>query len=165
MQNSSFLVSKDMVCIFCFLRHWILKLLSVYWTRKTIYLFFLLIRLASLKEHTFVLGYRRSDVFSKFFLLLIYVLDVCTTSSHLCLEVIVIIVSVRVFTKYNRADYLKWKFENRIVPDGVNAKVVLIIKISRNTFFFKHGIFTNNWLYWCIHTVYSYLQPLTKDVN
>ncbi|KAM0953837.1 putative ribosomal protein L10e [Dioscorea sansibarensis] len=27
------------------------------------------------------------------------------------------------FTKFNRADYLKWKSENRIIPDGVNAKV------------------------------------------
>ncbi|KAE8662558.1 60S ribosomal protein L10 [Hibiscus syriacus] len=27
------------------------------------------------------------------------------------------------FAKYNRADYLKWRSENRIVPDGVNAKV------------------------------------------
>ncbi|PPR93235.1 hypothetical protein GOBAR_AA27440 [Gossypium barbadense] len=28
------------------------------------------------------------------------------------------------FTKYNRADYLKWKSENRIMPDGVNAKLL-----------------------------------------
>ncbi|RWV95152.1 hypothetical protein GW17_00042250 [Ensete ventricosum] len=27
------------------------------------------------------------------------------------------------FTKFSRADYLKWKSENRIVSDGVNAKV------------------------------------------
>ncbi|XP_030540481.1 60S ribosomal protein L10 [Rhodamnia argentea] len=26
------------------------------------------------------------------------------------------------FTKFSRADYLKWKSENKIVPDGVNAK-------------------------------------------
>ncbi|URE46881.1 Ribosomal protein L16p/L10e [Musa troglodytarum] len=26
------------------------------------------------------------------------------------------------FTKFSRADYLKWKSENRIAPDGVNAK-------------------------------------------
>lgn len=29
----------------------------------------------------------------------------------------------RGFTKFNRTDYLRWKEENRIVPDGVNAKV------------------------------------------
>ncbi|GER52091.1 60S ribosomal protein L10 [Striga asiatica] len=28
------------------------------------------------------------------------------------------------FTKYNRTDYLKWKSENRIVSDGVNAKLL-----------------------------------------
>ncbi|KAK1285650.1 60S ribosomal protein L10 [Acorus calamus] len=28
------------------------------------------------------------------------------------------------FTKYSRTDYLKWKEENRIVPDGVNAKLL-----------------------------------------
>ncbi|KAI6670257.1 hypothetical protein NL676_005142 [Syzygium grande] len=28
------------------------------------------------------------------------------------------------FTKFSRADYLKWKGENRIVPDGVNAKLL-----------------------------------------
>ncbi|GAY65832.1 hypothetical protein CUMW_244100 [Citrus unshiu] len=27
------------------------------------------------------------------------------------------------FTKFSRADYLRWKSENRIVPDGVNAKL------------------------------------------
>lgn len=31
--------------------------------------------------------------------------------------------SFRGFTKYTRADYLKWKSENRIIADGVNAKV------------------------------------------
>jgi len=29
----------------------------------------------------------------------------------------------RGFTKFSRADYLKYKSEGRIVPDGVNAKV------------------------------------------
>ncbi|URE46880.1 Ribosomal protein L16p/L10e [Musa troglodytarum] len=28
------------------------------------------------------------------------------------------------FTKFSRADYLKWKSENRIAPDGVNAKLL-----------------------------------------
>ncbi|KAG5567110.1 hypothetical protein RHGRI_002621 [Rhododendron griersonianum] len=28
------------------------------------------------------------------------------------------------FTKYSRADYLKWKSENRIMSDGVNAKLL-----------------------------------------
>ncbi|KAI8014383.1 60S ribosomal protein L10 [Camellia lanceoleosa] len=28
------------------------------------------------------------------------------------------------FTKYNRTDYLRWKSENRIVSDGVNAKLL-----------------------------------------
>lgn len=28
------------------------------------------------------------------------------------------------FTKFSRTDYLKWKEENRIVPDGVNAKLL-----------------------------------------
>jgi len=28
------------------------------------------------------------------------------------------------FTKYARADYWKWKLENRIIPDGVNAKLL-----------------------------------------
>ncbi|KAH9774730.1 Ribosomal L16 domain-containing protein [Citrus sinensis] len=27
------------------------------------------------------------------------------------------------FTKFSRADYLRWKSENKIVPDGVNAKL------------------------------------------
>ncbi|MBA0664940.1 hypothetical protein Goklo_004875, partial [Gossypium klotzschianum] len=31
------------------------------------------------------------------------------------------------FTKYSRADDLKWKSENRIVPDGVNAKWNFVI--------------------------------------
>lgn len=30
----------------------------------------------------------------------------------------------RGFTKFNRTDYLKFKSENRIMPDGVNAKVM-----------------------------------------
>lgn len=29
----------------------------------------------------------------------------------------------RGFTKFSRTDYVKWKQENRIIPDGVNAKV------------------------------------------
>ncbi|KAE9605964.1 putative ribosomal protein L10e [Lupinus albus] len=29
-----------------------------------------------------------------------------------------------VLTKYSHADYLKYKSENRIVPDGVNAKLL-----------------------------------------
>ncbi|KAK4778157.1 hypothetical protein SAY87_018344 [Trapa incisa] len=28
------------------------------------------------------------------------------------------------FTKVNRADYIQWKSENRIVSDGVNAKLL-----------------------------------------
>ncbi|OWM69854.1 hypothetical protein CDL15_Pgr025703 [Punica granatum] len=28
------------------------------------------------------------------------------------------------FTKFSRADYVKWKSENRIMPDGVNAKLL-----------------------------------------
>ncbi|THU53672.1 hypothetical protein C4D60_Mb10t16920 [Musa balbisiana] len=28
------------------------------------------------------------------------------------------------FTKFSRADYLKWKSENRIASDGVNAKLL-----------------------------------------
>ncbi|XP_039136189.1 60S ribosomal protein L10-like [Dioscorea cayenensis subsp. rotundata] len=28
------------------------------------------------------------------------------------------------FTKFSRTDYMKWKSENRIVPDGVNAKLL-----------------------------------------
>ncbi|CAI9762896.1 unnamed protein product [Fraxinus pennsylvanica] len=28
------------------------------------------------------------------------------------------------FTKYSRPDYIKWKYENRIVSDGVNAKLL-----------------------------------------
>ncbi|XVF28330.1 hypothetical protein REPUB_Repub15cG0020200 [Reevesia pubescens] len=28
------------------------------------------------------------------------------------------------FSKYSHADYLKWKSENRIVPNGVNAKLL-----------------------------------------
>lgn len=31
----------------------------------------------------------------------------------------------RGFTKFSRADYVRLKAENRIVPDGVNAKVCL----------------------------------------
>jgi len=31
--------------------------------------------------------------------------------------------SFRGFTKYIRADYLKWKPENIIIPDGVHANV------------------------------------------
>ncbi|KAJ0044934.1 hypothetical protein Pint_06697 [Pistacia integerrima] len=30
----------------------------------------------------------------------------------------------RGFTKFSRADYLRWKSENRIMPDGVNAKLL-----------------------------------------
>ena len=33
----------------------------------------------------------------------------------------------RGFTKFSRADYLKYKSEGRIVPDGVNAKVHLLL--------------------------------------
>lgn len=31
--------------------------------------------------------------------------------------------SIRGFTKFSRADYLQYKSENKIMPDGVNAKV------------------------------------------
>lgn len=37
----------------------------------------------------------------------------------------------RGFTKFNRTDYLKYKSENRIVPDGVNAKVCLFHSYGR----------------------------------
>lgn len=30
----------------------------------------------------------------------------------------------RGFTKFNRTDYVKWKAENRIMSDGVNAKLL-----------------------------------------
>ncbi|XP_057778400.1 60S ribosomal protein L10-like isoform X1 [Salvia miltiorrhiza] len=30
------------------------------------------------------------------------------------------------FTKFNRSDYVRWKSENRIQPDGVNAKVCFL---------------------------------------
>ena len=56
---------------------------------------------------------------------------------------IVINIIIRGFTKYSRADYLKWKSENRIMPDGVNAKVV-ILKILWNIISFKHTVFTND---------------------
>ena len=39
--------------------------------------------------------------------------------SHYC----IVMLAFRGFTKFSRADYLRWKSENRIVPDGVNAKV------------------------------------------
>ncbi|XWS65636.1 hypothetical protein CRYUN_Cryun05aG0130900 [Craigia yunnanensis] len=38
----------------------------------------------------------------------------------------IIVSRKRGFTKYSHADYLKWKSENRIVPDGVNAKLVIL---------------------------------------
>lgn len=31
----------------------------------------------------------------------------------------------RGFTKFSRTDYVQWKSENRIMSDGVNAKVLL----------------------------------------
>ncbi|CAL9092871.1 unnamed protein product [Musa acuminata var. zebrina] len=31
---------------------------------------------------------------------------------------------LRGFTKFSRAEYAKWKSENRIIPDGVNAKLL-----------------------------------------
>lgn len=34
-------------------------------------------------------------------------------------------VSLRGFTKFNRNDYVKFKSEGKIQPDGVNAKVIL----------------------------------------
>ena len=37
-------------------------------------------------------------------------------------------VTCRGFTKFNRTDYLKLKAENKIMPDGVNAKVRLCLK-------------------------------------
>ena len=41
----------------------------------------------------------------------------------------------RGFTKFSRNDYLKYKSENRIVPDGVNAKVCLTSNLTT----FSHG--------------------------
>lgn len=38
-------------------------------------------------------------------------------------------VHIRGFTKFTRADYMKWKTENRIASDGVNAKVCCISQI------------------------------------
>ncbi|CAD5177674.1 unnamed protein product [Musa acuminata subsp. malaccensis] len=41
------------------------------------------------------------------------------------------------FTKFSRAEYAKWKSENRIIPDGVNAKLLgchahlLIVNLER----------------------------------
>lgn len=35
---------------------------------------------------------------------------------------------IRGFTKFSRTDYVRWKSENRILPDGVNAKVCLCHK-------------------------------------
>lgn len=46
-----------------------------------------------------------------FFLDYIFVLELCN----------------RGFTKFSRADYLKWKSDNKIVPDGVNAKVSMLV--------------------------------------
>lgn len=40
-------------------------------------------------------------------------------NSNYCLKCL-----LRGFTKFSRSDYLKFKSENRIVPDGVNAKVI-----------------------------------------
>jgi hypothetical protein len=37
-------------------------------------------------------------------------------------------VMCRGFTKFNRTDYLKLKAENKVMPDGVNAKVRLCLK-------------------------------------
>lgn len=38
-----------------------------------------------------------------------------------------VILSLRGFTKFGRADYMKYKNEGRIQPDGVNAKVILVL--------------------------------------
>lgn len=38
-----------------------------------------------------------------------------------------VILSLRGFTKFSRADYVKYKNEGRILPDGVNAKVILVL--------------------------------------
>jgi hypothetical protein len=44
----------------------------------------------------------------------------------------------RGFTKFSRADYLKYKSEGRIVPDGVNAKVHHRFPLD-NAYFFYFG--------------------------
>lgn len=43
----------------------------------------------------------------------------------------------RGFTKYSRSDYLRWKSENRILSDGVNAKVSLIIFLVQSYLLFQ----------------------------
>lgn len=42
----------------------------------------------------------------------------------------------RGFTKFSRNDYVKWKSENRILPDGVNGKVLSILE----TLFFTYAL-------------------------
>ena len=37
--------------------------------------------------------------------------------------------SFRGFTKFTRAEYLKYKSEGRIAPDGVNAKVKNVVSV------------------------------------
>lgn len=49
----------------------------------------------------------------------------CINSNYCCLECF-----FRGFTKINRAEYLKLKSENRIMPDGVNAKVNVKLHVN-----------------------------------
>ncbi len=47
--------------------------------------------------------------------------------------IFVMVTFLRGFTKFSRADYLRYKAENMIAPDGVNAKVVLKLQICALT--------------------------------
>lgn len=45
----------------------------------------------------------------------------------------------RGFTKFNKADYIKYKSEGRIVPDGVNAKVIKFVPFPWLLQFYSTG--------------------------
>lgn len=51
----------------------------------------------------------------------------------------------RGFTKFSRADYLAYKAENKILPDGVNAKV-RYITFSHMSWNFFSILQAQNWM-------------------
>ena len=52
----------------------------------------------------------------------------------------------RGFTKFTRAEYLKYKSEGRIAPDGVNAKVKELFQLFIYVLLFKHHMLhMKNW--------------------
>ncbi|KAF3331868.1 60S ribosomal protein L10-1-like protein [Carex littledalei] len=68
------------------------------------------------------------------------------------------------FTKFTRAEYIKYKSEGRLVPDGVNAKVYTLY--SYNSLEFHNIILFFRWLHvktasYCLNFISNYINVST----